>query len=112
MRDRSLPWLRGSAPTRRIRPRVQGGTRLSRGRHRLGDAPGAPRLRDHRVSVDMAVAIGNLTLRGPVVAASGTFGYGTEVPLLGRRALGGMVSKGIFLRPRDGSLPPRIAETP
>ncbi len=46
------------------------------------------------------------------MAASGTFGYGTEVPLLERRALGGMVSKGIFLEPRKGTPPPRIAETP
>jgi dihydroorotate dehydrogenase (NAD+) catalytic subunit len=61
---------------------------------------------------DMSVAVGGLKLRGPVLAASGTFGYGTEVPLLERRALGGMVSKGIFLRPRTGSAPPRIAETP
>ena len=61
---------------------------------------------------DMSVAIGELKLRGPVLAASGTFGYGTEVPLLGRRALGGMVSKGIFLRAREGTPPPRIAETP
>jgi dihydroorotate dehydrogenase (NAD+) catalytic subunit len=61
---------------------------------------------------DMSVAIGNLKLRGPVLAASGTFGYGTEVPLLERRALGGMVSKGIFLRPRAGTAPPRIVETP
>lgn len=60
----------------------------------------------------MSVGIGGLSLRGPVIAASGTFGYGTEVPLLERRALGGMVSKGIFLRPREGTAPPRIAETP
>ncbi len=60
----------------------------------------------------MSVDIGALTLRGPVLAASGTFGYGTEVPLLERRALGGMVSKGIFLLPRAGTPPPRIAETP
>jgi dihydroorotate dehydrogenase (NAD+) catalytic subunit len=60
----------------------------------------------------MAVAVGELKLRSPVMAASGTFGYGTEVPLLERRALGGMVSKGIFLRPREGTPPPRIAETP
>lgn len=64
------------------------------------------------MTVDMAVAIGGLTLRGPVMAASGTFGYGTEVPLLERSALGGMVSKGIFLRPRAGTAPPRIVETP
>src|SRR5204863_230519 len=60
----------------------------------------------------MAVEVGGLRLRGPVLAASGTFGYGTEVPLLERRALGAMVSKGIFLRAREGTPPPRIAETP
>jgi dihydroorotate dehydrogenase (NAD+) catalytic subunit len=60
----------------------------------------------------MAVTIGDLKLRGPVLAASGTFGYGTEVPLLERGALGAMVSKGIFLRPRAGTPPPRIVETP
>jgi dihydroorotate dehydrogenase (NAD+) catalytic subunit len=64
------------------------------------------------VSADLAVTIGQLQLRGPVLAASGTFGYGTEVPLLERRALGAMVSKGIFLRPRVGTPPPRIVETP
>jgi len=64
------------------------------------------------VNVDMSVAIGAMKLRGPVLAASGTFGYGTEVPLLERRALGAMVSKGIFLRAREGTAPPRIAETP
>src|SRR5207248_1762978 len=65
-----------------------------------------------RMTLDMSVRLGGLSLRGPVLAASGTFGYGTEVPLLERRALGGMVSKGIFLKPRQGTPPPRIAETP
>ena len=60
----------------------------------------------------MSIDIGGMKVRGPVMAASGTFGYGTEVPLLERRALGAMVSKGIFIRPRDGTAPPRIAETP
>ena len=64
------------------------------------------------MTVDMGVAVGSMNLRGPVLAASGTFGYGTEVPLLERRALGGMVSKGIFLRERAGTPPPRIVETP
>jgi dihydroorotate dehydrogenase (NAD+) catalytic subunit len=64
------------------------------------------------LTVDMSVAVGGLKLRGPVLAASGTFGYGTEVPLLERRALAGMVSKGIFLRARAGTPPPRIVETP
>jgi dihydroorotate dehydrogenase (NAD+) catalytic subunit len=60
----------------------------------------------------MSVDLGNMRLRGPVLAASGTFGYGTEVPLLDRSKLAGMVSKGIFLRPRAGTPPPRIVETP
>src|SRR5438477_6236417 len=46
------------------------------------------------------------------MAASGTFGYGTEVPLCNRSRLGGMVSRGIFLRPRPGTPPARIVETP
>jgi dihydroorotate dehydrogenase (NAD+) catalytic subunit len=46
------------------------------------------------------------------MAASGTFGYGTEVPLCDRNLLGGMVSKGVFLGPRAGTPPPRIVETP
>src|ERR1700716_4748997 len=61
---------------------------------------------------ELVVELGNLALRGPVLAASGAFGYGREVPLLERRALAGMVSKGIFLRPRAGTPPPRIVETP
>jgi dihydroorotate dehydrogenase (NAD+) catalytic subunit len=64
------------------------------------------------MTADLSTQVGNLRLRGPVLAASGTFGYGTEVPLLERSALGGMVSKGIFLRPRSGTPPPRIVETP
>jgi dihydroorotate dehydrogenase (NAD+) catalytic subunit len=64
------------------------------------------------MTVDMSVAVGGMKLRGPVLAASGTFGYGTEVPLLDRRSLAGMVSKGIFLKPRAGTPPPRIVETP
>jgi dihydroorotate dehydrogenase (NAD+) catalytic subunit len=64
------------------------------------------------VKPDLSVSIGELELRGPTIAASGTFGYGTEVPLLERRAIGAMVSKGIFLRPRAGTPPPRIVETP
>jgi dihydroorotate dehydrogenase (NAD+) catalytic subunit len=58
------------------------------------------------------VEVGGVELRTPVMAASGTFGYGTDVPLCDRKALGGMVSKGIFLKPRPGTPPPRIVETP
>ena len=75
-------------------------------------APVEPGLRGLGLNADLSVKIGRLALRGPVVAASGTFGYGTEVPLLERSALGAMVSKGIFLAPRQGTAPPRIVETP
>jgi dihydroorotate dehydrogenase (NAD+) catalytic subunit len=61
---------------------------------------------------DLSVELGNLRLPGPVMAASGTFGYGTDVPLLDRAKLGAIVSKGIFLRPRPGNPPIRIVETP
>src|SRR4030088_1819968 len=91
---------------------MQGRPGLSRGRNRLGGIAVPPLLRRQQMSPDLSVAIGELKLRGPVLAASGTFGYGTEVPLLERRALAGMVSKGIFLRPRAGTPPPRIVETP
>jgi dihydroorotate dehydrogenase (NAD+) catalytic subunit len=62
--------------------------------------------------VDLSVDVGGLRLGGPVMAASGTFGYGTEVPLLDRAKIGAIVSKGIFLRARPGNPPVRIAETP
>ena len=58
------------------------------------------------------MTVGGVLLRTAVMAASGTFGYGTEVPLCDRELLGGMVSKGIFLTPRPGTPPPRIVETP
>jgi dihydroorotate dehydrogenase (NAD+) catalytic subunit len=56
--------------------------------------------------------VGGVRLKSLVMAASGTFGYGTEVPLCDRSQLGGIVSKGIFLKPRPGTPPPRIVETP
>lgn len=63
--------------------------------------------------VDMGVELGPLKLRNPVVAASGTFGYGTEyAELVDPARLGGIVVKGLSLRPREGNPPPRIVETP
>ncbi|MDP2167916.1 MAG: dihydroorotate dehydrogenase [Thermodesulfovibrionales bacterium] len=59
------------------------------------------------------VTIGNLTLKNPVMTASGTFGYGEEYSEffdLGR--LGAVVVKGISLKPMEGNPPPRLAETP
>jgi len=53
-----------------------------------------------------------LRLRSPVLVASGTFGYGFDAPQVDRIALGAIVTKGTTLRPREGNVPNRIAETP
>lgn len=58
------------------------------------------------------VTIGSLELKNPVMVASGTFGYGDEVlDLVDVSKLGGIVTKSLTLKPRDGNKPPRIAET-
>ena len=61
---------------------------------------------------DLSVTLGPLRLKNPVVAASGTFGYGTEfLPYLNLSDLGGFVTKGLSLHPRAGNAPPRTCET-
>jgi dihydroorotate dehydrogenase (NAD+) catalytic subunit len=63
--------------------------------------------------MNLAVQIGALKLKNPLLAASGTFGYGLESEhLVDLSRLGGIVSKGLYLEPRDGCATPRIAETP
>ena len=62
---------------------------------------------------DLTVAIGGLTLKNPVMTASGTFGYGEEyAPFVDLNRLGAVVVKGLSLEPRSGNPPPRIMETP
>ncbi|MBM3309968.1 MAG: dihydroorotate dehydrogenase [Candidatus Aminicenantes bacterium] len=64
------------------------------------------------MKTDLSVDLGFLKLRNPVLAASGTFGYGTEfAPFLDLSALGGVVVKGLYYGPREGNPPPRIVET-
>lgn len=59
------------------------------------------------------VEIGGLHMQNPVMAASGTFGYGLEFSdLLDLNRLGGFVVKGTTLAPREGNDYPRMAETP
>ena len=61
----------------------------------------------------MAVSIGGLRLKNPVMTASGTFGYGDEyAPYVDLNCLGAVVVKGLSLEPRAGNPPPRIMETP
>jgi dihydroorotate dehydrogenase (NAD+) catalytic subunit len=65
------------------------------------------------VAPRLAVEIGALRLKNPLIAASGTFGYGVEYAgILDLSSLGGLVSKGLYLEPRDGCPTPRIVETP
>lgn len=62
--------------------------------------------------VDLRVNIGSLTLKNPIMTASGTFGYAQEfLPYVNMHRLGGVVVKGISLQPRSGNPPPRIVET-
>ncbi|CUT02239.1 dihydroorotate dehydrogenase (NAD+) catalytic subunit [Candidatus Chrysopegis kryptomonas] len=59
------------------------------------------------------VTIGKLTLKNPVLVASGTFGYGDElIDSIDINKLGGIVTKSLTLKPKAGNPPPRIAETP
>ena len=61
--------------------------------------------------VDLSVELAGVRLRNPVLAASGTFGYGHEFePFFDLRELGGFVAKSLTLEPRHGNPPPRIAE--
>lgn len=63
--------------------------------------------------VDMSVTLAGMTMKNPVVVASGTFGFGREYSQfydLGE--LGGICAKGLTLHPREGNPAPRIAETP
>jgi dihydroorotate dehydrogenase (NAD+) catalytic subunit len=62
---------------------------------------------------DMRVDIGGISLKTPVMTASGTFGYGREfAQLMDLNRLGAIVVKGLSLDGSPGNPPPRIAETP
>jgi dihydroorotate dehydrogenase (NAD+) catalytic subunit len=64
-------------------------------------------------AVDLSVNIGALRLANPIIAASGTFGYGVEFAhLLDLNRLGGIVVKGLSIEPIAGAPPPRLCETP
>jgi dihydroorotate dehydrogenase (NAD+) catalytic subunit len=63
--------------------------------------------------VNLSINLGSLILKNPVIAASGTFGYGLEYSrYLDLNRLGGLVVKGLSLKPHPGNPPPRIIETP
>ena len=61
----------------------------------------------------LGVNIGQLSLKNPVMTASGTFGYGLEfADFIDLNELGGFIVKGTTLNPREGNNYPRMAETP
>ncbi len=63
--------------------------------------------------MDLTATIGTLTLRNPLIAASGCFGYGVEyADMVDLASLGGVAVKGLFLAEREGHPAPRIVETP
>ena len=64
-------------------------------------------------AVDLSVQIGALRLRNPILAASGTFGYGLEFAhLVDLTRIGGFVTKGLSREPIEGAPAPRLCETP
>ncbi len=63
--------------------------------------------------VKLAVDCFGLTLKNPIIAASGTFGYGEDLSdFFDPALLGGIATKGISLQPKAGNPTPRIWETP
>ena len=64
-------------------------------------------------NMNLSVNLGKLKLKNPVMAASGTFGYGAEYSeFVNLNNLGAVVVKGLSLKPMAGNPPPRIYETP
>src|SRR5215470_13818083 len=64
-------------------------------------------------ATDLSVQLGSLRLRNPIIAASGTFGYGIEFAhLVDLNSLGAIIVKGLSREPIEGAPPPRLCETP
>ncbi|HTG01259.1 MAG TPA: dihydroorotate dehydrogenase [Nitrospirota bacterium] len=65
------------------------------------------------IKPDLSVDFAGIKLKNPVLTASGTFGYGEEyAEFIDLNRLGGVIVKGVSLRPIKGNPPPRIWETP
>ena len=64
------------------------------------------------MAADLTVTIAGVTLKNPVMSASGTFGNGREYEdLIDLTRLGALVTKGVSSVPWEGNPTPRIAET-
>src|SRR6202451_4353129 len=76
-------------------------------------SPERARIPERPSGVDLRVSIGSIHLKNPIIAASGTFGYGVEFAgLVDLNRLGGIVVKGLSAQPMAGAPPPRMCETP
>ena len=76
-------------------------------------SPERVRLPETTSGVDLRVSVGSVHLKNPIIAASGTFGYGIEfAELVDLNRLGGIVVKGLSAKPMAGNPSPRICETP
>jgi dihydroorotate dehydrogenase (NAD+) catalytic subunit len=74
--------------------------------------PELARIAKRPSGVDLRVHVGTVLLQNPVLAASGTFGYGVEfASLVDLNRLGGIVVKGLSLEPMAGSPAPRMRQT-
>lgn len=61
---------------------------------------------------DLSVKVAGITFPNPVIAASGTYGFGEDyAPLYPLNKLGGISCKGTTIAEKPGNIPPRIAET-
>jgi len=73
----------------------------------------ARKLKNMAAKPSLKVKIGGIELQNPVMTASGTFGYAKEFEeLVDLNRLGGIIVKGLSLKPTPGNPPPRIVETP
>lgn len=65
------------------------------------------------MAVKLSVNIAGIELKNPVMAASGTFGWGKEYSeVMDLNQLGAIVTKTVTLKPKEGNPPPRLCETP
>jgi dihydroorotate dehydrogenase (NAD+) catalytic subunit len=65
-----------------------------------------------RTGPDLGVSVAGIALKNPIIAASGTFGYGIEFEdIVNLHKLGGFVVKGLSREPMAGNPPPRLYET-
>ena len=73
----------------------------------------SPSPADPRNAADLRVSVAGIEFKNPVLAASGTFGYGLEFEdIVHLDKLGGFVVKGLSREPMIGNPPPRLYETP